>query len=143
MNTNRDDMNEILKQDLTDFVLFFLFEKYLTSFNSEHIPLIADAIAKAWKKRIEVSSARINGSNDMDLMRDILGGSIQFKEAKKESDKILYEEIDRLSILIKNIGEEAQFERQLIERSLGPEISKKPRKSSNEKNHEAPPNQET
>lgn len=143
MNNNRDDVNAILKQDLTDFVLFFLFEKYLTSFSAEHIPLIADAIANAWKKRIQNSSAMINDSNEMALMRDILGGNLQFKEAKKESDKIMYEEIEKLSSMIKNIGSEAQFERRIIEQSLNPEIIKKPRKVSNENHHKPPTNQET
>lgn len=142
MNDSRDDVNSILKQDLTNFVLFFLFEKYLTSFNADHIPLIADAIANAWKNRIKNSSAMLNNSNEMALMRDILGGSLQFKEAKKESDRILYEEIEKLSILIKNIGDEATFERQIIEQSLRPEI-KKPRKPSNEKHHKSSSDQET
>jgi len=143
MNPNRDDVNAVLKQDLTDFVLFFLLEKYLSSFKSEHIPLIADAIANGWKKRIQASEAMINSTNEMALMRDILGGNIQFKEAKKESDKVLHEEIERLSNLIRNIGAESQFERRIIEQSLNPEIIKKPlRKPANEKHHKPPTDQE-
>jgi hypothetical protein len=129
MSEAREELRQILRQDLTDFLVFFLFQKYLSSFRQEHIIAIANAVATTWAKRIHNSSAIINQAQMLDFMKEITGDNAMFNQTKKESDKIMQEEIESLRGMIKLIAEDSLYERSLID-TVSPETTKvrKPKK---------------
>lgn len=127
MGEAREDLRQILRQDLTDFIVFFLFQKYLSSFRQEHIMAIANAVANTWAKRINNSSAIINQAQMMEFMKEIMGNDVMFSQTKKESDRIMQEEVENLRRMINLIAEDSLYERSLID-TVSAE-NPKPRKS--------------
>lgn len=127
MDEIRDDLKQMLRQDLADFLVFFLFKKYLSSFRQEHIMVIAHAISESWAKRIKNSSSIIDQNQMLDFMKEVIGDGAAFKQTKKESDKIMQEEVESLCRMIHLIAEDSLYERSLID-AVHTE-DKKPRKS--------------
>jgi hypothetical protein len=127
MDEAREDLRQILRQDLTDFIVFFLFQKYLSSFRQEHIMAIAQAVSTTWAKRINTSSAIINQAQMLDFMKEIIGDEAAFNQTKKESDKIMQEEVENLRRMINLIAEDSLYERSLIDTVSAD--TPKPRKS--------------
>jgi hypothetical protein len=127
MDEARDDLKQMLRQDLADFMVFFLFKKYLASFHQEHIMVIAHAISESWAKRISNSSSIIDQSQMTDFMKEVLGDGAAFKQAKRDSDKIMQEEVENLCKMIHLIAKDSLYERSLID-TVHLE-DKKPRKS--------------
>lgn len=127
MDEARDDLKQMLRQDLADFIVFFLFKKYLSSFRQEHIMLISRAISESWATRIKNSSNIIDQSQMLDFMKEVMGDGTAFKQFKKESDKIMHEEVESLCRMIHLIAEDSLHERSLIDNVHAED--KKPRKS--------------
>jgi len=128
MFDSRDDLKQMLKGDLMDFLVLFLFKKYLSAFSREHIGPITNAIANAWKNRMHNSSMAADQKAAMELIQQSFGISINDqKESKKQSEAILREEIETVSRIIYGIGEDSLKERILIDNSL--------RNQSHEKNN--------
>jgi hypothetical protein len=127
MDEVRDDLKQMLRQDLADFIIFFLFKKYLVAFRQEHIIVIAHAISESWAKRINNSSSIIDQSQMTAFMKEVLGDGTAFKQAKRDSDKIMQEEVESLCKMIHLIAKDSLYERSLID-TVHTE-DKKPRKS--------------
>lgn len=113
-----DDLKQILRQDLIDFILFFLLKKYLAAFPAEHILPIARAISEAWAKRIQGAAQIVNHNVALDLIAEIFDSPTGFNTVKKESDKILDSEVENLCKLIYNIACDSLHERKLIDMSM-------------------------
>jgi hypothetical protein len=63
----------------------------------------------------------------LDFMKEIIGDEAAFNQTKKESDKIMQEEVENLRRMINLIAEDSLYERSLIDTVSAD--TPKPRKS--------------
>lgn len=114
----RDELRQILREDLLDFLIFFLFKKYLSGFHADHIPTITKAISNSWANRVLEQSNALNNTGVYALLQEVWGKSPKFSEQKKESDIVLKEEIENLCRLLSNIGADSQMDRRGMDMAL-------------------------
>lgn len=106
MNHINTEIKEMLRGDLADFIIFYVFKKYLTMFPSADIPIIADAIATNWAENLSKYNAEAFEDDEDDFHAD---------DIKKEVNDLLQSEIHKTAKIVYNIAEDAYSERIYIE----------------------------
>ena len=106
------DIKSIFREDITNYLVFYLFKKYLSMFSTKDIPEIADALAKSWAQGL-IDSGLLDNEESEDVTNI---------ELNIINDYMLKEVQNAVQIIYK-ISADAQAERALIDQYAAKKMS--------------------